>query len=77
MAEPTAQPTAGPLQFLESGAAGYCDPATGACVLPAALPELRADPEATALPGPAENVVVPPLDLLIERRDVDSAEANG
>jgi hypothetical protein len=61
MAEPTAQRTAGPLQFLESGAAGYCDPVTGLCALPAALPELRGDPETTTLPGHAEKVVVPGL----------------
>jgi hypothetical protein len=57
MAETTASQTAGPLQLLESGAFGYCDPVTGLCVLPAAVPELRGDPETTTLPGHAENAV--------------------
>jgi hypothetical protein len=57
MAETTTSQTAGPLQFLESGAVGYCDPVTGLCVLPAAEPELRGDPETTALPDHAENAV--------------------
>jgi hypothetical protein len=61
MAEPTTPQTAGPLQLLESRAAGYCDPVTGLCVLPAALPELRGDPETTTLPGHTEKVVVPGL----------------
>jgi hypothetical protein len=61
MADTTTQQTAGPLQLLESGAAGYCDPVTGLCVLPAALPEVRADPDTTTLPGHAEKVVVPGL----------------
>lgn len=47
MADTTTQQTAGPLQLIESGAAGYCDPATGLCVLPAAVPELPGDPETT------------------------------
>jgi len=45
MPDTTTPQTAGPLQLLESEAAGYCDPVTGLCVLPAALPELRGDPE--------------------------------
>jgi len=53
MADTTTEQTAGPLQLLESGAAGYCDPVTGLCVLPAAVPELRGDPETTT-PGHAE-----------------------
>ena len=61
MAEPTTQQTAGPLQLLESGAAGYGDPVTGLCVLPAALPELRGDPENTTLPGHAEKAAAPGL----------------
>jgi hypothetical protein len=61
MADTTTRQTAGPLQLPESGAAGYCDPVTGLCVLPAAAPELRGDPEATALPGHAEKVVAPGL----------------
>jgi len=56
MAETPTSQTAGPLQLLESGAIGYCDPVTGLCVLPAADPELRADPETTILPDQAENV---------------------
>jgi hypothetical protein len=61
MPEPETQQTAGPLQLLESGAAGYCDPATGMCTLPAAHPELNGDPETTPLPGHTEKVVVPGL----------------
>lgn len=61
MAETTPSQTAGPLQLLESGPAGYCDPVTGLCVLPAAVPELRGDPEAMTLPGHAEKVVAPDL----------------
>jgi hypothetical protein len=55
MAETTTSQMAGPLQLLESGSAGYCDPVTGQCVLPAGDPELRGDPETTTLPDPAEN----------------------
>jgi len=55
MAEPTTKQTAGPLQLLESGAAGYCDPVTGLCMLPASqLPELRNAPDTTT--DPAEKV---------------------
>lgn len=43
MADTTTSQTAAPLQFLDSGAAGYCDPDTGLCVLPAAGPELRGE----------------------------------
>ncbi|HEY1818717.1 MAG TPA: hypothetical protein VGG83_02220 [Trebonia sp.] len=62
MADTTTSQTAGPLQFPESGAAGYCDPVTGLCGVPAADPELRGAPEATALPDHAENAMpgVPP-----------------
>jgi hypothetical protein len=58
MAETTASQPAGPLRLLESGAAGYCDPVTGLCVLPAAVPELRGDPETTTLPDHAEKAAV-------------------
>lgn len=58
MAETTTSRTAAPLQLLESGAVGYCDPVTGLCVLPAAVPELHGDPETTTLPDHAENVVL-------------------
>jgi hypothetical protein len=58
MAETTASQTAGPLQLLESGAVGYCDPVTGLCVLPAAVPELHGDLETTTLPDHAKKVVV-------------------
>lgn len=61
MAETTPGQTSGPLQLLESGAAGYCDPVTGLCVLPAAVPELRGDPEATTLPCHAEKGLAPDL----------------
>jgi hypothetical protein len=61
MTDTTTQQTAGPLQFLESGAAGYCDPVTGLCVLPAAVPELRGAPETTTLPDHEEKAVVPGL----------------
>lgn len=61
MAEATPSQTAGPLQLLESGAAGYCDPVTGLCVLPESVPELRGNPEATPLPDHAEKVVAPGL----------------
>ena len=55
MADTTTSQKAGPLQLLESGAAGYCDPVTGLCVLPAADPESRGDPETTTLPDHADN----------------------
>ena len=58
MAETTASRPAGPRQLLESGAVGYCDPVTGLCVLPAAAPELRGDPETTPLPDHAEKAAV-------------------
>jgi hypothetical protein len=57
MAEATTSQTAGPLRLIESGAAGYCDPVTGLCVLPAADPEPRGDPDTTPLPDHEENVV--------------------
>ena len=47
MAEATTSQTAGPLRLIESGAVGYCDPVTGLCVLPAADPEPRGDPDTT------------------------------
>jgi hypothetical protein len=37
--EATAEPATGPLRLLGSATAGYCDPVTGLCVLPAADPE--------------------------------------
>jgi hypothetical protein len=61
MTEPTTQQTAGPLRLFKSGAAGYCDPVTGLCMLPTALPELRGDPETTTLPGHEEKAVLPGL----------------
>lgn len=57
MAEATTSQTAGPLRLIESGAAGYCDPVTGLCVLPAADPEPRGAPDTTPLPDHEENVV--------------------
>jgi len=32
------QPTTAPLQFVERDSPGYCDPATGVCVWPGAVP---------------------------------------
>ncbi|HJP77019.1 MAG TPA: hypothetical protein VJ914_22305 [Pseudonocardiaceae bacterium] len=59
MADTMPSRPARPLQFLEPGAAGYCDPVTGLWVLRAAVPELRGDPEARTFPGPAEKVDTP------------------
>lgn len=57
MTDTTTRQTAEPLQLLESGIAGYCDPLTGMCVLPAAVPESHGDPETTT--GHEETAVVP------------------
>jgi hypothetical protein len=57
VAETTTRQTAGPLQLLESGTAGYCDPVSGLCSLPAAVPELHGDPETAILPDHAEKVI--------------------